>query len=352
MPETAEPVVTPQLPENSSRASGWSRLAPGPRVKRVLRNIGIGAAASIGLLAIGFASGWVAANNFAVSTSPVAIETPTTDKPADEFTSSILMPDVRGLTPDEAGQVLADAGIDIEAVTQTEQPAAGESGLVIAQTPAFGAGDPPVVSLTISAEAKVPDVIGKSDSDAIALLNTFGGQIDRQPVYVPGAALGEVIDITPAAGKTLPEIVTIRVTAAPVTVNLSTLEFDGSCSNAGSVLMDGTDWTDAVSCSSSIDGLAAEWLLNKKADEVTGTLGFSDDAETGSSATVQVIADGKTLGTYPLTSGTVVPFTLPATGTTKLTLHVQSTDALAPEVIVGDFTALGSAAAIATLVGP
>ena len=355
MPDSADPLETPDVPIRVNRPRAALHrffLKSRPTAKRVVRIVAISFTASIGLLAIGFTTGWIASNSFTLKTSPSAAETPAVNQPIPGFDASTFMPDVRGITPDVAEQVLADAGIDVATVTKTTRAAAGQSGLVIAQTPAFGAGDPAVVSLIVSSPASVPNVIGQNATEAITLLNTFGGQIDRQPVYIPGAALGKVTTIDPAAGSPLPGIVTIRVTAAPATLNLATRDIDGSCSHASSIRMNGKDWTDAVSCRSSGTGMVAEWLLDKRVEDVTGTLGIVDSAGSGASAVVQIFADGKVIGTYPVAYGTSVPFTVTTRGAITLTLQTQSTSGDTPDVVVGDFTARGSAAEIATLTGP
>jgi hypothetical protein len=135
-------------------------------------------------------------------------------------------------------------------------------------------------------------------------------------------------------------------------VNLATLSISGDCDETGSATMGGKTWTKAVSCDSSSSGDSATWSVNNAAGEVTGTVGISDSESSGSSATMQILGDGRVLGSYNLTSGTPVEFTLKTPGVTTLTIVCSSPSGTSPAIIVGDFSALGSSASIKTLTAP
>jgi hypothetical protein len=146
--------------------------------------------------------------------------------------------------------------------------------------------------------------------------------------------------------------VTLTVTAAPAVVNLATLRISGDCEETGSATMGGKTWTNAATCQSSASGDSGTWSVDKAAGEVTGTLGIADSESSGSSATVQILGDGKVLGSYVLTSGTPVEFTLKTPGVTTLTVVSSAPSGTSPAIILGDFSALGSSASIATLTAP
>ena len=312
---------------------------------------GIALVGSAGLFGAGFGTGWIVSNGVAAGGADRGTNLPTAAPNIPGFNAAVLMPDVRGLAPDDAKQVLADAGIDVATVTVNTRPSAGLSGLVIAQVPAFGVGDPPTVSLLVSAPATVPNVVGQSATDAITNLNILGAQIRRLSVFVPGSAVGIVTTTDPAPGAPLPEIVTLSVTAAPASVNLATLHITGDCNESDTVAMNGKDWSKAAVCSSSPSGSSASWTVSKAVDQVSGTLGITDNESPGATATVQIMGDGVVLGTYILVRGTPAPFALITTGIGTLSVKCVSTT-FRPAVVVGDFTALGSSAAIATLSTP
>jgi PASTA domain len=350
----AEPPVESVLPgsgeDNQPPASSTS-----PRQRRLPRWVPVAAialVAALGLFGGGFATGWITSNNVVTSATREHVSVPTSAPSIAGYDASVYMPDVRGLSPDDAQQVLADAGIDVATVTVTKRPAAGPSGIVIAQVPAFGAPSPATVSLMVSAPATVPTAVGQGAADVIKKLTDLGAQVQRVDVFVPDATVGMVTAISPAAGAALPAVVTLTVTAAPAVVNLATLSISGDCDETGSATMGGKTWTKAVSCDSSSSGDSATWSVNNVAGEVTGTVGISDSESSGSSATVQILGDGRVLGSYNLTSGTPVEFTLKTPGVTTLTVVCSSPSGTSPAIIVGDFSALGSSAGIKTLTAP
>jgi hypothetical protein len=313
---------------------------------------GVLLAVAVGVFGGGFATGWIASNHLVTEIPSGVAPTATPGPSFNAYSASVLMPDVRGMKPDDAKQVLADAGIDVATVSVTSRASAGTSGLVIAQVPAFGASAPARVSLVVSSPATVPNVVGGDTASVIIVLTALGAQVQRVSIYVPGAPVGKVTQIEPAAGSPLPELVTLTVTTAPSSVNLATINPAGDCEEADTATADGTDFKDAVTCTSSPDGDSGSWALNQLVGTVTGTLGIADSEDGNSSATVQILADGKVLGTFAVAYGTPTNFTLNTPGVTQLTVTSVSSSGSGPEVVIGNFTALGSSANIATLKSP
>ena len=344
--------LSPQAPQAAKRRLAF--LPDRPAVVRVLALVGVAVLTVVGIFGVGFATGWIVSGNIDLSHVSASHRAATPAPTIAGFGSSILMPDVRGLAPDAAKQVLADAGIDVATVMLAVQPAAGQSGIVIAQTPAFGAAAPPTVALVVSAATVVPSVVGQPATTAIGQLTKLGAQINRVSVYVPKAAIGDVVAIDPAPGAALPDIVILSVTAPPATATFASLPASGNCRSSRSVHMNDKDWTDAVLCSVSLGVQTGEWSLNKEVDEITGTLGLADSTGSGSSvsaqtASVQIVADSVVIGTYTVGSGTPTTFTLTTTGRTTLALRNQSVSGGSADLVIGDFTARGSSAAITSL---
>jgi hypothetical protein len=325
-----------------------------PRIAAALPLAIAGVLLAGGGFAGGVAAGWSVA---ARALLPASAEraTPAPVRP-DVVNASVVMPDVRGLGPDEAQQVIADAGIDVATVTVTSQPAAGPSGVIVAQTPAFGAVQPAKVTLIVSAPAAVPDAIGKDAAPVLAELDGLGAQIRRTGVYIPGTRVGTVTAISPAAGSPLPHIVDLTVTAAPTTIALGALGDDGDCRRVDAPEMDSRTWTDAIACDSSAGGDTSTWTFNGRVGDVTGTLGISDDSEAGSTATVVLLADGRPVGSYVLRRGQSTAFTVTVSGATTFSIASTSTSSGSgsgsgspPTVIAGGLLARGSSADISAL---
>jgi hypothetical protein len=319
------------------------------RRRRLLITIGAWACAVLAVVGGAFGFGWWAATTAAIAGQPNATAT-TLEVPISSLSGQgVVMPDVRGLDPDDALQVLADAGIEVSTVTTESRPAAGRSDIVIEQVPAFGAERPTEVVLTISEPAAVPDLAGLDVAEAVALLRELGAQIEQIGVYVPDVDEETVVAVSPVAGSPLPEGVTLTVTEAPSVAKLADIDNSGDCGFASELTMDGKDWAPGVSCSTSSSGESATWSLDNHVDVITGTIGILDAEEAGTSATVSVVGDGVVLATFVLGYGSSQSFELRTTGVVTLDVHLSSPDASRPQVGFGEFLAYGSSAGIADL---
>jgi beta-lactam-binding protein with PASTA domain len=117
---------------------------------------------------------------------------------------TVAVPNVVGLTEDEARQALDDAGLKMQKedsyITSENQP----TGVVVSQDPAQGssANKGGSVTVDISTELRMPNVVGLSQSEAESTLkrqeiSTI--QISNTPVLDP-AKVGTVVEQTPAGG--------------------------------------------------------------------------------------------------------------------------------------------------------
>jgi len=338
--EPGAPAVQPPPPKR--------RLGPVGR-----RRIVLAAAWLCAVLAVvggsGAAGFWLATQTVVASQpnpEPSVIEVPV----GTILQSSSLMPDVRGLDEDGALEVLADAGVEISRVTVTTKPFAGPSDLVIAQSPVFGTVDPGTVELTVSAPAAVPDLSGLTTDEAMDLLIELGARVDQVEIYLPDVPVGFVRSVEPVAGSALPELVVLTVTADPSAVFLSQLKRTGSsCSNDGSMLIDGETFANAISCSSSTSGREVSWQLNKAVDILSGTIGVPDSEDAASSVRVQIIADGVQIALFDVAYGTPQQVDLRLTGVLSLSVIATTLTGSSTELGFGDLSALGASAPIAAL---
>jgi serine/threonine-protein kinase len=117
----------------------------------------------------------------------------------------VAVPGVVGKPRDDAENALQDAGFDVS--VREQESADQDAGTVLAQDPAAGAARPKGSRVTITVakapeSVEVPDVVGKSDSEAIATLSGAGFVVDRQQrdVTTPDED-GVVLEQSPEAGK-------------------------------------------------------------------------------------------------------------------------------------------------------
>jgi hypothetical protein len=349
--EAADPAPAAAKPSRLSSARDSVSAGLGVfrrRLPRLALFAGAVVLAAAAVLGGGVALGWRIATDVVLAGTPNPQPT-VIEVPVSSGDTGIQMPDVRGLTPDDALQVLADAGIAVELVESTTRPAAGESGVVIEQVPAFGSASPSPVELVISGPAAVPAIVGIDVDEAISQLRELGAQIVRVGVYDPDAVVDIVTVVEPAAGSPLPESVTITVTEAASAIHFANLDSDGDCGADDEITMDGRIWKPAVVCSSSTSGRTGRWSLGNAVDEVIGRVGIPDDEGPGASATVAILADGVALGTYTVVYGETQAFNFRTTGVIELTVVVTSVGDTRPQIAFGDFVAQGSSAAIAGL---
>jgi serine/threonine-protein kinase len=132
----------------------------------------------------------------------------------------VTVPELRGLPQSEAIDRLQTAGLQVGEITSenSDQPA----GTVLSSNPEEGRqvdkGD--AVDLVISTgEVEVPKVVGKTESEARAILTSEGFEADVLYEETDQATAGTVISQIPAAGSTASRgtVVTITVATEPPT---------------------------------------------------------------------------------------------------------------------------------------
>ncbi|MDT0201569.1 PASTA domain-containing protein [Nocardioides sp. AE5] len=279
-------------------------------------------------IGIAYGAGWGAANRAGNATRAH-------DVPAERVISipdfgqagGTEMPDVRGLTLEEARQALGDAQITARITTQ-ERPAAGRSGVVIQQSPIFGAANPAAVLLVIAQEAKVPDVIGTPIQDAIDAMQGMGARVQQVKVYRPGATVGNVVATSPKAGEGLTEMVTLQVADAPSErrlVDLSTLQGYPSA-DSDTVAIHGVSYGSAMYFSPSHDDPAdLVWNLGGADLYLSAQFVLGEDAEAGERGRIEVRGDGELIDSFEVTSTKAAKLETSLAGVQTLMIRVVNT---------------------------
>jgi serine/threonine-protein kinase len=120
--------------------------------------------------------------------------------------STVKVPDVKGKSKEDATAALKQAGLTVAAITDTVPGGGLAKDLVVSTNPAIGEAVDRGALITLqvsSGEVTVPDVVGKTDKQAIALLKKAGvtaGQI--LVVQVPSdQPAGQVLQQDPGPGK-------------------------------------------------------------------------------------------------------------------------------------------------------
>lgn len=356
-PRPAEPPVPVPAPTPAPASPAASTPAADParrRRRRVLFAAATIAALVLGAAGGGFVAGWtlsgeIEARKPATENTVVEVEVPSYSS-----LGQVPMPDIRGLDEAAAREVLADAGIPPEVVAVSTREAAGQENVVVEQTPAFGTTNPTAVTLVLSAPALVPQVDGVDAATLVASLGVLGADVELVTAYVPGAAAGTALSITPAPGEPLPTHVTLTVAEASSSIYLDDLDIvDGQCSST-SAQLNGVTYANSLGCSADADGKETSWVVSRVADSLEATVGVSDDGDPTARVRVEVLADGVLVGSIEAGYGAPAALVAPVTGALRVTIRTtllgaDLTSWNSENAILGDVRVVGGADAITVL---
>lgn len=264
---------------------------------------------------------------------------------ADAGASESAMPDVRGLTRDEAAQVLADSGFSAAIVSYVDAPSGAPEGVIVSQSPAFGTAAPAEIVLGVAVPATMPELTGMSRDDAVTALSDLGVAATIALQYSPSSDDGSVVSTMPVAGEALGETATISLASEGVGIPLSEVKrLSGSCQDSGEASLGGERFTASVKCGADERPETTVWFLQGATDEFTATIGIDDTAAPGTNASVDVLTDGTPVFTETIAFGKPADLTIPTSGVLQLAIRVSSTPDTT--VVLGGATVRGAADAI------
>jgi len=173
--------------------------------------------------------------------------------------STVAVPDLTGLTQQEASSTLTGVGLSLGTVKTTPDPEAAK-GTIISQDPGVGARVPKKSSIDIVVSSgvesvDVPDLVGLPQEDALRALRETGLQLDTiAPEYSTSFAEGTVMRQTPEAAEkvakgTAVTLVVSRGTqlvSVPDVTDLTTAEARASLAAAGFTASTSSAFSDTV----------------------------------------------------------------------------------------------------------
>jgi eukaryotic-like serine/threonine-protein kinase len=140
------------------------------------------------------------------------------------FGGNVTVPDLDGMTLDEARRTLTDVGLELGDLTTGESQTGVPEGTVVGQSPDAGGDvdEGSAVDLVVAGAPNVvmPDLAGLSQAEAEAAVTAAGLIVERvTTVYSNDVPAGKVADQTPSAGTTVPQgtPVTLTLSAGPQT---------------------------------------------------------------------------------------------------------------------------------------
>lgn len=297
----------------------------------------------VGLIVGGAAGGYYLQNEIVsrrTTPDPAVVTVPQAAAGAGE----VVMLDVRGMAEQVARQALIDQGVAADAITVKTEPAAGSPGRVVGQSPASQTKNPQKVELTVSAEARMPTVLGTDGQQTSVVLQKLGAQVTLVTRYQPGAKPGDVIASDPAVGAVLPQDVTLTVAEAGSSVFMSSQRLvKGSCST-GSYSLSGKDFSQSTACSVGSDTELYEWVTKRAVDEIMATVGIADRADTDGAARIEVFADGRSVAVVNARYGATENLSVRVTGALRVSFRITRTGGKSTVYpVFGDGRFVGSA---------
>lgn len=127
--------------------------------------------------------------------------------------SSVAVPNVVGLSLEDARRVAADAGLDVE--VEGERNAPDPAGTVLEQRPGAGGftgdGDFAVVVSKGPAPVAVPEIANANVADATAQLEAAGFVVEREDRHFDDIPVDVVASVEPGPGTKLPPESTVKL---------------------------------------------------------------------------------------------------------------------------------------------
>ncbi len=261
----------------------------------------------------------------------------------------VVMPDVTGLRLTAARSRLRRAGISEFTVRRQESSEAVDT--VLSTDPTGGARVRGTVTVTVAKKATtVPDVTGKSLSEATDVLEGLGLTVNSTDVLDDTKVDGTILSQEPAAGSPLPEQVALRVARRSVSTFLADLQpVAGTNESSEPANLSGTAYAHPVQLSAGDSQNSVEYDLGRHYRRLLATMGLRDDSGSGDQVKIEVFGDGRPLFSQITSIGQAVPLDVDVTGVLRLrlsaTLVASTSDCCSDTTAVwGDIRALGSAA--------
>lgn len=347
--EPEDPAQEPPAPGKKERKRKRGGKAKQPTTRSRLRKLALAAFAlwTVSCLTAGVVLGWMINDRMhqaRTTEGPEVIEVPMLADAA-----GFAMPDLRGLSLTDAKQVLVDSGSSADLVDVVEVEWGGQVGVVITQDPVSGEQVKERITLQVSKQALMPDVLGQSELEAVDKLKALGTETVVEQRFDLASRTGTVLETSVAVGEPLPTVVTLVVAQPGTALFLSQLEAaDGGCSSKDGRL-NGKEYPNSTECRSGTAQYPATsvWLLDRKAHQLSGVIGVDDRGKTDAVVQVVITGDGAELANVTATYANPVEVSVSVKDVLRLEVTVLSENQ--SQAVLGDMLVKGLPEEIATL---
>lgn len=310
------------------------------------------AGAYVGWSAVDARSGWAADDASEGRIVPEVIELRVPPSTGD---GSLPMPDVRGLGLDLALEILSDTVLRGEQATVLPVPWAGPAGVVVGQYPAFGTREPLGVRILVSEPAVVPPALGAPVTEVVAALQRLGAQVEVVRRFDPAADLDVVLDIEPAAGRPLPDMVRIVASERRGTLFLSRVpQVAGATCRTAASSLGGQPFAETLRCPIALTDRDFEWIIGRVVGSIQGVLGLPDEAPADASVVFEIIGDGAVLSSGVATYGRPLFIDVATPDVLRLTIRARvvapgQRNLFSSQLVLAELRLVGGADALTTI---
>lgn len=282
------------------------------------------------------------------------------DRPVEVFAPETVtagrIPNVIGLSEDDARRALSDAGVDLGAVFTRTVSYVGQADLVVDQEPVSGL---PVeegerVVLDVSTPADMPDLAGLQEGAARSELGDLGARVLVVNQYQPGAGEGIVLSTDPPAGQPLSDRATLHVAEPLSSVFLTQLApVESNCRTGEAGVVAGATHEESIVCQPEpgAQPRSATYALGGEVESLQAEIGLDDRGSPDLPAEFRVYVDGDLILSRELEFGESLPIDVPLLGKLQLRLEASASGiveagALPVRAAFGDVRLVGSRSAI------
>ncbi|KRB78117.1 hypothetical protein ASE01_08135 [Nocardioides sp. Root190] len=206
------------------------------------------------------------------------------------------MPDLTGLTEDEARTQLVGLGVDEGDIVVAPQESLLDAGTIVDTVPGAGSAITGSITLKIAGPVgPVPNFVGDQVSKVEAWAEERGITFTEVPMPDADRADGEVLGTTPEAGQTASSEIEVQVARTPTNkpLYLSDSLDNDYCADleTGEIFVDGEPY-DGSAAEPGSNGCSWEFDMGRDWNRLTGIVGFTDTSESNTRMRVQIKVDG------------------------------------------------------------
>ena len=289
---------------------------------------------SVALFSAGAAASWwfveLREPEVAVTTVTAVVDRPVVVQQA-SVRGNGRVPDVVGLTNEQAQQVLVDAGLLPEQVERIEQASARPVGEVLGQNPDPGVGIPGIVTIWVSTPAEMPNLDGQMLDEARAELQALGAPLSVERRFVVGAEPEQIVETVPRAGEPLEGLedeVQLVVAAPGASVFANELRSNSSsdCSFEDATI-GGVRLERAIVCDPDRDDIPhLEYLIGPETAALQGVLGRPLDSDLGVAVEVRIFADARLAFQERIISNNAIDLDVDVSNASRVRLEMERID--------------------------